>query len=363
LPKSYASFACSGLSSEGRLLGTKAPLPISTQIWQGSFACGGLWNKPQPVLLFPGLGASKLIEKSQQKYPPRMYDFLFKNQQWKQEMMTNYQIDTPPLGDIHSLDLSFLPFLPIRNIYKPIINEPNIYPIPYDFRRIDQYDYITSLFCQIKTYIENMNQPVVLLGHSTGGLLIHWFLHQQNPEWRRTWINSVVNINVPFGGTVLILEHCLSNKHITRLIGKHVIQSLGASIWNMPNAKYLNHSIVIHQGQEIDDYLTFFELHDIRKKWYSNMPIFDSFSEWTGVKTHIIYSTTIPLKQTSTTLLITNPKKEFQIMYGEGDGVVSLSSLLVPKLWNAPSDEVLFTHFPNSGHSLILKQKKYITIV
>jgi pimeloyl-ACP methyl ester carboxylesterase len=339
-----------------------------TQIWQGAESLfttnfeGGkatreVWNRPQPVLLFPGLGASKLLENTQQKYPPRMYDFLFKNQQWKQEIMNNFHIDTPPLGDIHSLDLSFLPFLPIRNIYKTIINEPNIYPIPYDFRRIDQYDYITSLFGRIKTYIENMNQPVILLGHSTGGMVIHWFLHRQSPEWRRTWINSVVNINVPFGGTVLVLEHCLSNKHLTRFVGKNVIQSLGGSVWNMPITKYINHSVVIDQGREIDDYMSFFELHDVRKRWYSNKHVFDSFSEWTGVKTHIVYSSTNPLEKTATTLLITNSKKEFQTLYGEGDGVVSLSSLLVPKMWNAPPDEVLFKHVPNSGHSLILKQK------
>jgi alpha-beta hydrolase superfamily lysophospholipase len=284
-----------------------------------------------------------------------MYDFLFKNKQWKHDIMTNYHIDTPPLGDIHSLDLSFLPFLPIRNIYKNIIREPNIYPIPYDFRRIDQYDYITSLFSRIKTYIENMNQPVVLLGHSTGGLVIHWFLHRQSTERRRTWINSVVKINVPFGGTVLALEHCLSNIHLTRIVGKSVIQSLGGSVWNMPITKYINHSVVINHGQEIDDYLAFFELHDVRKRWYSNQHVFDSFSEWTGVKTYIVYSTTNPLEKTATTLIVTNTKKDFQTLYGEGDGVVSLSSLLVPKLWNTPPGDVQFKHFPNSGHSLILQ--------
>lgn len=318
-----------------------------------------------PVLLFPGLGASRLLNGHQDIYPPSLHQYIFHTKKWQKEMTENQNLTTFPFGDKRGLDLSVSLFSSNRNVYHRMIQESDIHPIPYDFRLVDKPEYMDDLCNRIKTYIEKFKKPVILMCHSSGGLIAHWFLHKQPMTWRKQWIDSVVNINVPFGGTVMVLENCIREDiGVSRMVGKALFRSLGATVLNMPDTRYLNTSVLIHNGKEIKDYLEFFELDDVRRSLKLNQDVMDSFKEWTGVETHIVYSTTDQASVTPMTInIVTNNEKktynddnnkwDIETHMGDGDSVVSLESLIVPRVWKAPPDNVLFHHVPRSGHSTI----------
>ena len=319
----------------------------------------GAYHFTTPTLLFPGLGASKLLQNNVIIYPPNLQQYFCNYDVWKQNIMLNKNLKTLSFGDKKSLELEVVPYFIKINRYENLLrNLDNIYPIPYDFRLIDNRDYLCNLYNHIRLYIEHFDTPVTLLCHSTGGLLVHWFIHQQPQYWCDKHIKNVININVPFGGIPVVLENCINDDtKLNKLLGKEVFSSLGASIWNLPDTRFLQDPIITVDGKIIHDYLDFFKLHNIQSRVLQNKDIIDSFKIGTTVKTHIIYSTTEPINKTPITINIhtdNKHKKCISTTYGNGDGIVPLESLLIPKLWDMSDDKLLFHHIPNREHSSIL---------
>ena len=319
----------------------------------------GVENSLSPILLFPGLGASKLLQNNETVYPPNFQQYFCNYDEWKHNIILNKNLKTLPFGDKKSFELNVVSSLIKINRYENLLrNLDCIYPMPYDFRLIDNREYLHNLYNNIRLYIEHFNCPVTLLCHSTGGLLMHWFIHQQKQNWCNKHIKNIININVPFGGIPFVLENCINDKtNLNKLLGKEIFCSLGATVWNMPDVRFLQDPVIKVDGKIIRDYLDFFELHDIQSRVLQNKDIIDSFKIGTNVKTYIIYSTTEPLNKTPITLNINTKYKHKHIIsttYGNGDGIVPLESLLIPKLWDMSDDNLFFHHIPNSEHSSIL---------
>ena len=305
-----------------------------------------------------------------------MSDYMFHFKHWRDQMMKNRELHTLPFGHKQSLDLS-LPFFPTAvNYYRNLLVDPNIYPIPYDFRQIDDHAYLQLFFSEVRTYIESFERPVIFLCHSSGGLVAHSFLHFQTEAWRRRWIRFVVHVNVPFGGVAAVLEHCVrEDTPINRYIGTPMFQSLGGAVWNMPNVEVLGHSVLTVDGAAVDDYFGYFGLASVQRRYRANQHIIDSFRYATGLETHVAFSTsprpnstlvgldvhTLPMsrfKRRGSYADVDNetvnpfsvpPYTSIQSTMGNGDSVVSLSSLLVPRQWN--DTNVFFHHLRNSEHS------------
>lgn len=331
-----------------------------------------LFTENTPILLFPGLGASRLISVANgaNVYPPHMSEYFMHFSTWKRRIMCDKpSLTTFPFGSPVALDLQSISqsncahralsrtFTDI-NKYDGIMRESNVYAMPYDFRRIDEEEYLHILFRDIKTYIESFERPISVIAHSTGGLLFHWFAHNQTPEWRAKWIRTVVNVNVPFGGVVTVLENCVFRDTILiRLIGSDVFQSLGATVINMPHPRYIPRILNIH-GEWIEDYLEYFEMGDIKRRWMQPhvQAMIASFSQSTGMDTHIVYSS-----ETSNRTVVGFRKDpctgKYIRIYGDGDGVVSMESLMVPQCWTSSAGEesrVTFYAMPGMGHSSLL---------
>ena len=320
---------------------------------------GRAYHSTTPTLLFPGLGASKLLQNNVTIYPPNLQQYFCKYDAWKQNILSNKNLKTLSFGDKKSLELEVIPYFIKINRYDNLLrNLDNIYPIPYDFRLIDNHEYLNNLYDNIRLYIEHFDTPVTLLCHSTGGLLVHWFIHQQTQPWCNKHIKNVININVPFGGIPLVLENCINDDtKLNKLLGKEVFSSLGASIWNLPDIRFLQDPVLTVDGKNILDYLAFFELHNIQSRVLQNKDIIDSFKIGTTVKTHIIYSTTEPINKTPITININTldkHKKYITTTFGNGDGIVPIESLLIPKIWDMSDDKLVFHHIPNREHSSIL---------
>ncbi|KAK2146492.1 hypothetical protein LSH36_605g03014 [Paralvinella palmiformis] len=89
----------------------------------------------------------------------------------------------------------------------------NIRAAPYDFRYSpvsmpNFYDPLRRLVED--TYKKNGNTRVALLAHSMGGLLAHYFVQKQSPQWRKKYIHSLITLNTPWGGVVDMLEAMVS---------------------------------------------------------------------------------------------------------------------------------------------------------
>jgi hypothetical protein len=319
-----------------------------------------------PIILIPGLGSSRLIKDKIDIWPPKINYFLWNYKEWEKnmivkningEMIYDKTVKTLPFGDKKSLDLhANIPFIIRKNFYDNILNEyKDIFPTPYDFRLIHSKDYRNTYYLQLEKYIESFNKPLILLTHSSGGLLCHNFLLTKSHEWRNKYIKSVINVNVPFGGTLISLHENIVDTNLNVVVGKKIIRTIGGFIINFPNIKFLDKVLTVNDNI-INDYLSYFKLDDLKILYDENTEFINSFSESTGIKTHIIYtSKAITLESFN----INNDKIEFK--YGLGDGIVPLKSLLVPKIWN--SKEITFIDLPNLEHSSILFSEKLKEII
>lgn len=311
-----------------------------------------------PILVVPGLGGSRLIKEKIDIWPPTMETFLFTHNNWLKTFQVNYnektnnftydtEVKTLEFGDKSSLDLhTNLPFIIRKNFFDDIINKNNVYPLPYDFRLIHNKVYIEELFSKIKNYIETFNEPITLLTHSSGGLIIHYFLINQSTIWKNKYIKNVININVPFGGVIITLSNLITNTYINLILGKKLLTSIGGFIINLPNNKIIKPS-VISEGKEIENYYDFFKLDTLKIINENNKEMISSFSKSNNVNTCIIYTSEL-----KTPSIIQLNNKKIKIIYGPGDGVVPLSSLLVPLKWKQQNLKII--HLPNFEHSNIL---------
>lgn len=319
-----------------------------------------------PILLFPGLGGSKLIKYNENNnnnnkidiWPPKLNYFLFKNKEWLTNMKNhNDDIKTLEFGNKQSLDLrSNLPYIIHKNVYDNIINSyNNIYPIPYDFRLIHINKYLDEFNKKLSAYIENLKTPVILLTHSCGGLVAHNFLHSKDIKWKQKHIKSVINVNVPFGGLLMALKESVIDSKYNKIVGKDIIQSLGGIIINMPNKDIFN-SILKVDGKEINDYFKFFNIEHLKDAYDNTFNIRKHFFKSNNVKTEIIYTDNI---DTSESIEINN--NEVNIINTKGDGVVPLFSLLIPKKWN--SNNIKFTSVRDHEHSDIFYSQHLKNII
>jgi hypothetical protein len=301
------------------------------------------------------MGASRLVSPidTANIYPPPVADYLMQYSTWKQRMMFDKTLVTLPFGSPASLDLKSVSRVFVDcNKYDGILKEPTVHAMPYDFRSIDEETYLYTLFRDIKTYIESFQRPIAVVAHSTGGLLFHGFVHRQSPEWRAKWIQTIINVNVPFAGVVTVLENCVFRDiKLIRLVGSDVFQSLGATVINMPNPLYVPHILNV-DGEWVDDYLNCLGLHEIQRRHRQShiQSMIESFSQPTGIDTHIVYSST---NRTVTGIQMDRNTGTYTRLYGEGDGVVSMDSLMVPKHWT-PQTDVTFHSIPGMGHSSLL---------
>jgi hypothetical protein len=310
----------------------------------------------QPLLLVPGLGGSRLKLKETNVFPPNIFNFVFQKNEWQNNVINNTDVHTMEFGDKNSLDLrSVLPFYIRRNYFDEIIKKENTHAMPYDFRFIHKKDYLADFYGKLEKYIESFNQPVCILAHSTGGLLIHWFLFNKSKKWKKRHIKFVINVNVPFGGLFVGLKHLIQNTLFGFILGRHVLRNLGGFIINMPNTNIFKYILTV-DGAKCKDFYKFFNLEDIEQKYKENMDMVDSFEKSNGVKTFIVYSSN---KETLTGFKMTGNKIKY--VYGKGDGVVPIQSLLVPKLWK--NKKLYFYNMRNYSHSNILYSYEFTKLI
>jgi len=89
------------------------------------------------------------------------------------------------------------------------IRGENIHGAPYDFRRAanEHGEYFTQVKGLIEETFERNNETqVVLVCHSMGSIMMHYFLQQQSPAWKEKHIRALVSVAGVWGGTARALK-------------------------------------------------------------------------------------------------------------------------------------------------------------
>jgi len=311
-----------------------------------------------PTLFIPGLGGSRLKKNGISIWPPDIKWMLLNPEKYKNVLQYDTELETLPFGDNNAVSIysNYMKLFIKSDPFKKILLYPKLHTIPYDFRLIHQRPYILSFNARLKEYIESFDEPIQCVAHSSGGLLFHYFLNCQTKEWKNKHIKEVYNVNVPFTGTIYSLKQ-ITQSCIFDFISKDFLFSMGCVIMNLPNQQFM-HSLLFVDSEE-RNYIEYFGLQKEYEIYKMNEDIINTFSVTNGVKTTIVYSTTDTPK-TPITININNDKS-VSLIYGEGDGVISLSSMLHPKIWSQPNLD--FVHIKNVLHTDVLASDEFMELI
>lgn len=199
--------------------------------------CFKIYKKKFPLLFIPDIGGNKLYGKwnisdtnsccnkqffSTQVWPSPKYlsPFIPFADCWKQRFIPNknftnkknINIFTKNFGSIHEMDILYkfgkgiaFSFYPLINSLKSYKNGKNLFGAPYDFRIISNQDALQDYFKKLKILVEfaykKNSKPIILIGHTLGGILINIFLNYHvNNNWKKKYIKSFIAIHAPFYG-------------------------------------------------------------------------------------------------------------------------------------------------------------------
>jgi len=125
----------------------------------------GLLLNKSPILLFPGLGASKLVKGNLDIWPPKLFYFMFHRNEWINLMINSRELKTLEFGDKNSLDLhTNIPLIIKKNFYEDIMTKNERYVTLF-------------LICNL---LNNKNQIFLLLSNYLISININFFKIKYN---------------------------------------------------------------------------------------------------------------------------------------------------------------------------------------
>ncbi len=239
---------------------------------------------------------------------------------------------------------------------------------PYDFRfgtssMPNFYEPLRHLVEQ--TFRETRGRRVTLLAHSMGGLLAHHFLSRQPRHWKEKYIESLVTLNTPWQGSIVMLQAVLSGytwgfSSVDALLLRHAQRSSPSafSMFPSPAAWGRHHTVVATPGRNYTtwEYDALFEDAGFpvgRHMWENSRRDVESYRQAPGVPSHCLYSSG---RDTATGLRYGEefPDSSPELLLGPGDGSVTINSARGCESWRSSGDFVLSREFTNTGHADIL---------
>ncbi|KAJ0967700.1 hypothetical protein J5N97_024617 [Dioscorea zingiberensis] len=263
----------------------------------------------------------------------------------------------------------------------------NLFGAPYDFRYGLAGDghpsKVGSQFLQsLRDLVENAskannNNPVILLTHSLGGLFALQLLHRNSPAWSRKFIKHFIALSAPWGGTVLEMlifasGNSMGYSNINPLMLRQEIWSLESNRWLLPNPRTFGDKPIVvskdanFSASDIPKFLNAIGCSDCVHPYESRiMPMIERLKPPAGVPVTVMTGYGI---KTAETLVYGDGGFEAQpeIVYGDGDGLVNLASLLAPETEWYGLKQLEFLKvikLPNVSHEGILKDDVAITEV
>ena len=376
----------------------------------------------KPVLLIPGIGGSILVKPGEERMQIFGHKLLHNRwlniypmsrqmmDMWKEDM--NIPLLRNDAGNVIGYDLKYNQLKPydvggIRGVcnvvpefellpkmyqdifqehfsheyFSPICKElesgghtvhRDLFGFPYDFRLLLDPIVREETMMLLKSIIDiayatNSERRVVIVTHSLGGLLLHWFLTCfVDAAWANKYIDSIVGLNVPFGGSSAALKTTLYGEYYLPFL-RHMfmdgLQTNSGVIMCLPNLMSYKRDDVLIQDNT-GRTITIDQYDD------SNEPglqiwkeLYQPWQKALGMKSLVKYYGLLSCGSGTGVSYHTKHLKMYPdrtIKTEDGDGYVSQSSMEVYKVLY-PSHVNIKVH--GVGHSQILADKRITNFV
>jgi lysophospholipase-3 len=234
----------------------------------------------------------------------------------------------------------------------------NLHSIPYDFRRgtNDTLDLFVQNFKQLIefTYVQNMNQSVYLISHSTGGSMVLFFLSQQTQLWKDRYINSWISLSGNIAGEVDNIENLIQG-FLSPIVSRDVLQTWDFFAWRLPEPMIYGSERIIVQTRSKNytsyDMLEF--LRDINAKElsliYPQASLILGTLPAPNVDTYCFYGVNI-----STAIGYILKSDRLETIHGWGDGEQDDTTNMSCQLWKKTMDKkykLIFKGFDRISHT------------
>ncbi|XP_078256609.1 phosphatidylcholine-sterol acyltransferase [Rhinoraja longicauda] len=216
---------------------------------------------------------------------------------------------------------------------------------PYDWRMAayEQEEY----FDKLKKLIEEMQvaygKPVYLLGHSMGNMYILDFLTQQPQEWKDKFVQAVISLGAPWGGTVKSLAVLASGDNYGLALDPLKVRvqqrTTSTNPWLLPSRRaWPEDHIFISTptyNYTYNDYRMFFTDIGYEDGWHMWQNGKDLLSDLPppGVEVYCLYGAGVPTPVTYVYDEGFPSSQPVKIVYSTGDSVVSKNSLSLCSEW------------------------------
>jgi hypothetical protein len=307
----------------------------------------------RPIFIVPGLGGSILHYNQTPVWPPTVWDMITPN-----KVLNNIEVFYNHSGN-KFYSAKPLTATAIVSFYDKLkYRFSNTHEVPYDFRLVGNTDYTNKLYASLSDSIEqevmSKHEKSTIIAHSLGGLIIHDFLvNYCTNEWKQKYINKLITINTPYGGTMISLKS-IHEKHIkypftNKKIKLNFVRYIGGLLWTLPNKYHLSQSKIIYQSKnknyatsDLSDVLALLDSDETRIIFNRHFDKkIQSINKPSGVKTLVIYARGEPTLDCIDC-----------IDKVDGDGTVTIESSTLLKIFN--HHYVTFKEF-NGHHVNILK--------
>ncbi|WOK95599.1 hypothetical protein Cni_G04306 [Canna indica] len=256
----------------------------------------------------------------------------------------------------------------------------NLFGAPYDFRyglagQGHPSKVATQYLEDLKELIEkaskmNGDKPVIILTHSLGGLLTLHLLNRNLPQWRQKFIKRFIALSAPWGGIVMemLIFTCgdtMGMPSVNPLIIREQFRRTESNLWLLPfPSVFGDRPLAItkdrnYSAANMAEFLQAIGFEEGAKPYESRvLPLLEEMA-LPGVPVTCIAGVRVRTPET----LVYNGGGKFdeapELVYGDGDGLVNLESLLaLESQWsNSPEQELKVIKIPNATHSGILMEE------
>ncbi|RWW57530.1 hypothetical protein BHE74_00035672 [Ensete ventricosum] len=256
----------------------------------------------------------------------------------------------------------------------------NLFGAPYDFRYSLAAEghpskVATQYLQDLRELVEqaskmNGDKPVIILTHSYGGLLTLHLLNRNPPWWRRKFIKHFIALSAPWGGVVMEMftftcGDTMGMSFVDPLIVREQFRRTESNLWLLPSPKaFGDRPLAItsdrnYSATDMAEFLQAIGFQEGVKPYVSRiLPLLEEMVA-PGVPMTCIVGVGVITPET----YLYNGEGKFdeppEVVYGDGDGLVNLASLLAleSEWFDASEQELKVIKIPNATHAGILTQE------
>lgn len=254
----------------------------------------------------------------------------------------------------------------------------NIFGAPYDFRRApnELEEYFKDLDKLIvDAYIQNQNEPVVLMCHSMGCLYGQYLLNKKPQAWKNKHIRSMISLGGVYGGSVKAMKAFASGDNfgvvvVPSLSLRKDVRTFPSLALLMPSPDIWPSDQILIKNQDknytVNDYKEFFQDidHPTGYEMWLDVRNLTSPNRAPGVEVHCLHGVEVGTPERLTYEDGHFPDSRPKVRLGNGDGTVNLISARACLNWaDKQREPIYYRNFTSVDHMTILSDGKVMDYI